>query len=263
MKFFNSFDGTVIHYTDNGIGPPIIFIHPPILTSENFYYQMKELRKQFRVITFDIRGHGYSDSSHEPITYPLIVKDILSLMDFLKIEKVYLCGYSLGGSLAIEGMCTNSNRFLGSILIGVQSDVSDWFIRTELKMAISLCRGSGHKLLSYIITKGNSNNKLTFNRLYNSAILGNFENWKQFYEASLQFNRTSDLPSIKAPCLLIFGEKNISFHRYAKKLQGALPNYKLHWIKGADHQIPTKNAPEMNAVVIDWLTKLESQSRNN
>jgi pimeloyl-ACP methyl ester carboxylesterase len=257
MKSFYSFDSTVIHYTERGAGTPIIFIHPPLLTSENFYYQVKDLQKQFRVITFDIRGHGNSGTSKEAISYPLIVKDIIALMDFLKIEKSYLCGYSTGGSIAIEGMCLDSNRFYGSILVGTQSDSNDWFLRSEIKMAISLCRRSGYKLLSYAISKGNSNNKLTFSRLYNSALLGNFKSWKQYYEASLQFNRTGDLHSIKTPCLLIFGEKNTSFHCYAKKLQDGLPNYQMHWVKGAKHQIPTKNAADMNATITQWLTKLE------
>ncbi|MDF2558188.1 MAG: alpha/beta hydrolase [Bacillales bacterium] len=257
MKFFNSFDGTVIHYTENGVGIPIIFIHPPLLTLDNFYYQTKGLRKQFRVITFDIRGHGYSDYSNEPITYPLIVKDILALMDFLKIEKCYLCGYSTGGSIALEGMCTDPDRIAGSILVGTQSDASDWFLRSEIKMAISLCRKTGYKLLSHAITRGNSNNKLTYMRLYNSALLGNIDSWKQYYEASLKFNRTDDLPTIHTPCLLIFGEKNKSFHRYAKKLQKGLPNNQMHWIKGAKHQIPTKNAQEMNTIISEWITKME------
>lgn len=257
MKFFNSFDGTRIHYTDKGVGTPVIFIHPPLLTSENFYYQVKELQTQFRVITFDIRGHGYSDVSNESITFHLIVKDILALMDFLNIDKTYLCGYSTGGSIAIEGMCIDPDRFDGCILVGAQSDANDWFLRNEVKIAISLCRRSGYKLLSYAISKGNSNNKQLFSRLYNSALLGNVDSWKQYYEASLQFNRTSDLPSIKTPCLLIFGEKNKSFHRYVKKLQDGLPDYQMHWVKGAKHQIPTKNAAEMNATITQWLTKLE------
>ncbi|MDF2535689.1 MAG: hydrolase [Bacillales bacterium] len=256
MKSFYSFDGTVIHYTEKGLGTPIIFIHPPLLTSDTFYYQVKELQKQFRVITFDIRGHGNSGTSNEIITYPLIVKDIIALMDFLKIEKTYLCGYSTGGSIAIEGMCQESHRFYGSVLIGAQSDASDWFLRSEIKMAISLCRKSCYKLLSYAIAKGNSNNKLTFRRLYNSAQLGDANSWKQYYEASLQFNRTGDLSSINSPCLLIFGEKNTSFYRYAKKLQDGLPNYQMHWVKDAKHQIPTKNAAEMNATITHWLTKL-------
>jgi pimeloyl-ACP methyl ester carboxylesterase len=50
------------------------------------------------MITFDIRGHGKSQYSNKPLTFPLIVEDIKLLLDHLEVEKAFICGYSTGGS---------------------------------------------------------------------------------------------------------------------------------------------------------------------
>ena len=67
----------ILNRTDYSVKSiPIIFIHPPLLTSANFIYQMEDLSRNYQVITFDMRGHGRSSYSTRAITYELIVEDI-------------------------------------------------------------------------------------------------------------------------------------------------------------------------------------------
>ncbi len=70
-----------------GEGIPIVFIHPPVLTGMNFLYQVEKLSNVFKVITFDIRGHGRSQVSKQPLTYSLIAEDTKSLLDHLDINR--------------------------------------------------------------------------------------------------------------------------------------------------------------------------------
>ena len=106
-------DGISLYYTVKGKGIPIVFIHPPVLTSVNFKYQMDELSKKFKVITFDIRGHGRSKYSKQAITYQLIVEDIKHLLDHLEVKKAFICGYSTGGSISLEFLLSHGDRALG------------------------------------------------------------------------------------------------------------------------------------------------------
>src|SRR5690554_6750965 len=98
-------NGVSMYYHIEGKGIPVLFIHPPLLTSANFLYQ-RQLSEQYQIITFDIRGHGHSESSKTPLTYPLIVNDMIQLLNLLEIEQCYVCGYSTGGSIALEAMLT-------------------------------------------------------------------------------------------------------------------------------------------------------------
>ena len=49
------------------------------------------------------------------------VGDILSLLDHLRIDKAFICGYSTGGTIVLEYLLTNANRALGGIVISGMS----------------------------------------------------------------------------------------------------------------------------------------------
>ncbi|CAH0294529.1 hypothetical protein SRABI96_04382 [Peribacillus sp. Bi96] len=48
-------DGISLYYSVKGKGIPIVFIHPPVLTSVNFQYQMEELSEEFKDCMKDCR----------------------------------------------------------------------------------------------------------------------------------------------------------------------------------------------------------------
>lgn len=246
-------NGVSLHYHVRGKGVPIIWIHPPLLTSENFNYQLAQLSDSFRVITFDIRGHGYSEPSDEPITYRLIVEDMLALMDKLGVKQAYVVGYSTGGSIALHALLSAPERFLGGVLISAMSEASDLWLRGRIRGAAALTRWKAKWLLSWAITRGNADSRLTYTNLRRAARRGNIANWRQYYQYSLTYNCTDRLQHIKAPVLLIYGQSDRSFHKYALILHHGLPNSQLYWVPKAKHQLPTKNALEMNALVDQWV----------
>src|SRR4029453_12369065 len=63
--------------------------------------QVAELSKSFCVLRYDIRGHGQSGLSKETFTIERLGLDLLALLDELSIERVQICGLSLGGVIAL------------------------------------------------------------------------------------------------------------------------------------------------------------------
>jgi 3-oxoadipate enol-lactonase len=59
--------------------------------------QAAEFAKHFRLVRYDRRGHGKSGTSKGPYNFDLFGRDILKIMDALKIKKVNWCGLSMGG----------------------------------------------------------------------------------------------------------------------------------------------------------------------
>lgn len=242
-----------MYYNRIGSGLPILFIHPPLLTGDNFAYQQAQLADTFQVITFDIRGHGQSGYSEQPVTHRLIADDVCKLMDKLNIPKAYLCGYSTGGAIALEALLACPERFLGGILISAMSEVSDWYNRSRVWTAARLTRWKGKRVMCAAIAMGNADSIRMFKRLYESALHGHVRNMHQYYESTSRYNCTSRLHNIHAPMLLVYGKKDTSFHRYARLLHSRLPNGTLHLIPGAHHQIPTKNARALHELIRLWL----------
>lgn len=246
-------EGTNLYYTVKGEGTPIVFIHPPLLTSANFIYQVEELSKKFKVITFDIKGHGRSGYSKQTITYPLIVKDLIYLLDYLEIEKVFICGYSTGGSIALEFLLRNSSRALGGIVISGMSEVKDLYLKQRISLAGKLAKSKFIPVLSLAIAWGNSNTRQIFKKMFKESSFGNSRNIEQYYRYSLGFNCTKQLYKINLPVLLVYGTKDQSFHKYAHILHKELPSNELVLFDNEKHQIPTKAASKLNEKITAFI----------
>ncbi|OLS40377.1 alpha/beta fold hydrolase [Bacillus sp. MRMR6] len=253
--------GISMYYSIKGEGVPIVFIHPPLLTSANFHYQEKQLSHTNQVITFDIRGHGRSHRSEKPLSYSLIAEDIIQLLDHLKIKKAFICGYSTGGSIALEFMLRHAERSYGGIIISGMSEASDLYLRQKISLARKLTSLSSVKLLARAIAWGNSQTKETFNLLYDEAIKGDTQNIGQYYEYSLQYNCTNQLKNIHLPNLLLYGSKDKLFHRYAKLLHQNLPNSKLKYLIKEKHQLPTKASDELNQLITHFVQVNSKQTQ--
>jgi pimeloyl-ACP methyl ester carboxylesterase len=254
-------NGTSLHYHAKGTGTPIVFIHPPLINSAVFRYQQAQLSDEFKVITFDIRGHGHSAASKEPFTYRLIVEDIRQLLDYLDVRKAYVCGYSTGGSIALEALMTYPDRFLGGIVISGMSETSDWRLKSRIRTCIAMSSPLAIRLLRLSICSGNADMGMTFRNLYRHAKFGSIDNIRDYFRCSLTYNCTDRLDYIRAPVLMIYGEKDKSFRRYRDILHEKLPQADLVLVKGKNHQLPTKAASDVNELIRLWVEKQEHKEQ--
>lgn len=244
-----------MYYKERGEGTAIIFIHPPVLTSMNFVYQLQGLSEFFRTVLFDIRGHGRSEPSQEPITYPLIVEDILQLMNELNIEKAFLCGYSAGSSIVLEFLITHPDRALGGILVGGMSEVNDKRVKRTISLGRMLSKIGAIKTIAFSLAIGQTFNLSLFRKLFSDARRASAKNAEQYYQYILDYNCTSQLEKINHPVLLIYGEKDKPLHRSAGLLQQKLPQSELYFIKKTAHQIPTKAADQLNLLIHKFMDR--------
>jgi 3-oxoadipate enol-lactonase len=63
--------------------------------------QMEELRRRFRVVRYDLRGHGESPTPPAPYDIADLGGDLLTLLDRLGVDRAHLCGLSIGGMIAM------------------------------------------------------------------------------------------------------------------------------------------------------------------
>jgi pimeloyl-ACP methyl ester carboxylesterase len=111
-----------VSYNDHGTedAPVIIFIHGFPFNKSMWDDQMNVLKDNYRVIAYDIRGHGNSDPGIDDFFIELFVNDLIRLMEKLGIEKPILCGLSLGGYIALSAVLKYPGRFNGLILNDTQ-----------------------------------------------------------------------------------------------------------------------------------------------
>lgn len=89
-----------IFYEEKGSGEPLIFIHGVGLDHTMWNQQIDSLSDSFRVIVYDMLGHGGSEHPPGPYSITQYVEQLSGLMEFLNIEKTHLVGFSMGGMVA-------------------------------------------------------------------------------------------------------------------------------------------------------------------
>ncbi|WP_179038800.1 alpha/beta fold hydrolase [Rhizobium leguminosarum] len=99
-----------MYYAEYGEGDPILFIHGGLGNAEVWGHQVADFAKDHRVIVADSRGHGRSTRSQQPFGYDLMTSDYAALLDYLKIDKVTLVGWSDGGIIGIDMAMKNPEK---------------------------------------------------------------------------------------------------------------------------------------------------------
>lgn len=114
-------NGVTLCYDDFGEGTmPIIFIHGFPLNKSSWQPQMEFLKKNHRVIAYDIRGFGNSTVGKEKQSISLFADDLVKLMDALEIKKAIVCGLSMGGYILLNALNRYPEKFEVIILSDTQ-----------------------------------------------------------------------------------------------------------------------------------------------
>lgn len=95
-------NGIRMYYAMYGEGPPVLLIHGGLGHGDIWGFQIAALAKEHTVIVADSRGHGRSTRSKQPFHYAQMADDYVALLDFLKIDKVALVGWSDGGIIGLD-----------------------------------------------------------------------------------------------------------------------------------------------------------------
>jgi pimeloyl-ACP methyl ester carboxylesterase len=118
-------EGTTIEYLDEGAGDPVVLVHGFASNKEtNWVYPgwIKPLTDAgYRVIALDNRGHGAYTKYYETERYhiPEMTKDVIALLDHLKIEKADLVGYSMGARISAYAAAHYPSRVRSATLGGM------------------------------------------------------------------------------------------------------------------------------------------------
>jgi pimeloyl-ACP methyl ester carboxylesterase len=120
-QFFDS-NGVQIRYVEQGSGSPVVMLHGYTGTADRHFVAngvFAQVAKDHRAIAMDLRAHGKSGKPHDPKMYgDEMAKDVVRLLDHLKIRKAHLVGYSLGAMIAGRLVTTNPDRLLSVAFIG-------------------------------------------------------------------------------------------------------------------------------------------------
>jgi 3-oxoadipate enol-lactonase len=99
LSFFTTGDGVRLAYRIDGEpGQPVLVLANSIGTTLHMWDgQIAELARHYRVIRYDMRGHGASDVPAGAYSLDRLGGDVVELMDELQVARAHFLGLSLGG----------------------------------------------------------------------------------------------------------------------------------------------------------------------
>jgi 3-oxoadipate enol-lactonase len=93
-------NGISVNYESRGSGKCLTLIHGSCDNLNIWYNQVPAFSRHYRVLTYDVRGHGKTDMPERTLGISLWVSDLYALLNALGIRETILLGHSMGGSIA-------------------------------------------------------------------------------------------------------------------------------------------------------------------
>jgi 3-oxoadipate enol-lactonase len=246
---FASIKGLSIHYRVEGPAeaPPLLLIHSLGTTMEMWAPQATALAGKFRVVSYDLRGHGLSEATDGPYTLELLAGDALGLLDHLGLERTHVAGVSLGGMIA-QTLGIASGGRVRSLVLGDTASLigpkSNWDSRAATIRADGMA-SLVDAILSRWFTAGFIQAEPQIARGFGAMLLRMpAEAYISAASAVRDGDTTADLGRIGCPTLVLVGDQDVSTPpSAAEALKAGIPGAKLVVIENAAH-IPTVERPD-------------------
>ncbi|HEX2115386.1 MAG TPA: 3-oxoadipate enol-lactonase, partial [Alphaproteobacteria bacterium] len=215
------------------------------------------LADRFRVLRYDMRGHGLTDCSPGPYTIAQLGDDARALLDALGIETAHVCGLSIGGLVAQRLAATTPARVRSLVLcdtanvIGPPSRWDDRIaairsggLQSIIDAVLKAWFTPGFLAAHPDIARGVSN------MLVRTPAEGYIGCCYALREADLR----ADDAKIACPTLVVVGDQDASTPpAAARELCAAIRGARLELISPAAH-IPTIEQPAaLNRLLLDFL----------
>lgn len=111
MKFQQVGDITVHYRLDGPETAPVLVFANSLGTDLRIWDAVvADLAADWRVLRYDLRGHGLSDVTPGPYSMDRLAEDLEGLLDALGLDRVSLCGLSIGGMIAQQFAGTRPDR---------------------------------------------------------------------------------------------------------------------------------------------------------
>jgi pimeloyl-ACP methyl ester carboxylesterase len=250
-----------MYYESAGGGEPLLLIHGLGSSSRNWERQVRYFADKYRVITYDVRGHGRSSKPPGPYSIRAFAQDASGLLQGLEIPAAHVIGISMGGMIAFE-LAVHFPGLLKSLVI----------VNSYPEMRVETAREHIEKwqrLLVLDLLGVRQMGKVLSKRLFikpdQAELRRNFvEHWakndKRAYRRSLRailgWDAEARLGEICCPVLVIASDGDYMPLEEKRKYVAKIPDARLAVIEDARHAVAVEKPDEFNRILDEFLASL-------
>ncbi len=241
-----------IHGSDQGGRPPLVLLHggdPTITTS--FGKVLPGLARDRKVIAFEQQGHGHTADVDRPFSFEQSAEDTVALLRYLKVGKADLYGYSNGGHIAIVIALTHPEIVRKLVIQSAMysrdgSDPAFW----ESFRHVNLDDMPPELRKAYQSTAPQPGDLPSFFAKSLKRML-DFKGWTP-----------EQIRSIKAPTLVIAGDRDIVRPEHAVQMFRLLPNSELAILPATEHMTIVDRAEYLVPMIKRFLDEPMPEGKN-
>ena len=251
-------DGVNLYYEVHGEGPATILLtHGYSATSQMWAGQVAELSKDHRLVIWDMRGHGQTDSPDDPALYsePATVADMAALLDAVGAKTAIIGGLSLGGYMSLAFHRAHPERVDALLIIdtgpGFKKDESrEGWNQTSLKTA-ERYETEGLALLERGSAERRTARHTSAQGLANAA---------RGMLTQRDAGVINSLPDIKVPSIVVVGSEDTPFLAASDYMTAKIPGAQKAVIEGAGHAANLDKPKAFNAALRGFIDTLQART---
>lgn len=256
-------NGIRTYYEAEGDGPAVVLIHGHGADLRLWDGQVRPLVEHgYRVIRYDVRGHGRSQAPDSGYAWPVYAADLRDLLDALGEERAHLVGLSMGGGIALQFALDQPDRTASLVLI--DSTLPGYSYSEELSQSVlalyeAVRRQGPHPTFERIWLEHPMFH--TLRRFPDRLAL--LETMARAYSAKEYLvdaeppegpQIADRLHEIRAPALVMVGELDLpDFQAIALILAENLPHARHLVIADAGHVASLEQPDQVNTALLDFL----------
>ncbi|WP_426153181.1 alpha/beta fold hydrolase [Pseudomonas sp. DC3000-4b1] len=258
--------GTAFQVT--GEGEPVVLIHGVGLNKAMWGGQVVSLAEHYRVITYDMLGHGESAMPGPDSGLDAYANQLAELLDHLGIKNAHVVGFSMGGLVARAFALHHPTR-LASLVV-----LNSVFARTPEQRAAVVERT---RQAAEFGPNANVEAALArwFSREYLAASHAQVDNIRQILAsndplgylttyslfATQDMYRADELPALRVPTLVATGELDTgSTPEMARQLAARIPGAQVSILAEQRHMMPVESPRLVNQLLVDFLANVKRLS---
>ena len=250
-------DGVQIYFEDHSSGPAILLSHGYGATSQMWRGQIDALADRFRVIVWDMRGHGESDSPADPELYSEAetLTDMAAILNETDVSQAVVGGLSLGGYMSLAFHLVHPERVRGLMLFDTGPGYRNpdgreaWNERAEKRAAVYEERG--------LSSTQKAGKEVRLSRHRSAQGLANAARGmlKQFDSRVID-----SLAEIRVPAMVLMGELDTPFIAATDFMAGKIPTAAKVVIADAGHAANIDQPAAFNEALETFLGALGTWS---
>ncbi len=250
-------NGVKISYEVHGKGRPLLLTHGYSSTSQMWKDQIEPLSERYRLILWDMRGHGRSDYPDDPNAYSeaATVGDIAALLDEVGAQRAIVGGLSLGGYMSLAFYRAHPARVSALLII----DTGPGFKKDEAREAWNK---RAHDTAARLDREGlamlQSQGRERASAAHRDAT--GLAHAARGMLTQRDARVIELLPDIKVPCLIVVGADDAPFLAAADYMAAKIPSAKKVVIPAAGHAVNIDQPQAFIAAVLPFLDGLPNDA---